>query len=79
MTDRERLIVMAYTGVAMTRFDKFHKFTEEILGRPVFTHEFASQDVIDERIGFGESVNEKLKEKVKPLFLELCDSGVPKP
>ena len=42
MTDREKAIVMAYTGVAMLKGEKlniFYKYIEEKLGRPVYTHE----------------------------------------
>lgn len=62
MTDREKAIVMAYTGVAMLTGDKlsvFYKYAEEILGRPVFTHEFAT-------------CAEEIREKAKPDFLRLC-------
>ena len=42
LTDREKAIVMAYTGVAMLKGEKFnifHQYIEEKLGRPVYTHE----------------------------------------
>lgn len=42
MTDREKAIVMAYTGKTMlagSKFSIFHKYIEELLQRPVFTHE----------------------------------------
>lgn len=65
MTDRERAIVMAYTGIAMLtgeKFSIFHEYVEEIMGRPVWTHEMG----ID-------LVAEEIKEKAKPDFLELCE------
>ena len=62
MTKREKFIVMAYTGIAMLPFDDFHEQVEELMGRPVYTHEFALDLFTDE-----------LKEKVKPEFLELCE------
>ena len=64
MTDREKAIVMAYTGVAMLTGDKFsifHKYIEDLLNRPVFTHELASEEVWNE-----------IKEKSKDDFLKLC-------
>lgn len=64
MTDREKAIVMAYTGTAMLtgeKFSIFHKYIEDILGRPVWTHELAD-----------DSVCEEIKEKSKSDFLELC-------
>ena len=62
MTDKEKAIVMAYTGIAMLigdKFDIFHKYVEEIMCRPVFTHELAI-------------CAEEIKEKAKPDFLKLC-------
>ena len=52
MTDRERAIVMAYTGVVMLCGDKlniFYEYISEKLGKPIWTHELYSQaDVIKE-------------------------------
>jgi len=45
MTDREKAIVMAYTGYATLTGEKwsiFHAYVEELVGRPVWSHEFAS-------------------------------------
>lgn len=42
MTDKEKAIVMAYTGICMltgNKFQIFHKYVEDIMGRPVMTHE----------------------------------------
>ncbi len=42
MTDREKAIVMAHTGICtMTGdgFQIFHKYVEDIMGRPIMTHE----------------------------------------
>lgn len=64
MTDREKAIVSAYTGYAMLCGDKisiFYEYIEEILGRPVWTHELAMQSVWDE-----------IHEKSKPDFISLC-------
>ena len=61
MTLQERLIVSAYTGVLMCSFDKVHEYAEQVLARPVYTHELADDRVLKE-----------LKEKVKPYFLDLC-------
>lgn len=64
MTDREKAIVTAYTGITMLageKFSIFHKYIEDLLGRPVWTHELASETVWNE-----------IKEKSKPDFLELC-------
>ena len=64
MTDRERAIVMAYTGIVMLTGDKFqifHKYVEDIMGRPVWTHEMGIKSIADE-----------IKEKSKADFLALC-------
>lgn len=45
MTQEERVIVSAYTGVLMCNFPDMHKYVEEKLGRPVFTHEFCDPAV----------------------------------
>ena len=62
MTDREKAIVMAYTGVTMLKDDKFqifHKYVEEIMGRPIWTHEMVQ-------------LADEIKEKSKADFMKLC-------
>jgi hypothetical protein len=62
MTDREKAIVMAYTGACMLTGDKFqifHKYVEKIMGRPVQTIE----------MGF---IADEIKEKSKDDFMKLC-------
>ncbi len=71
MTDREKAIVMAHTGICMLTGDKFqifHKYVEDIMGRPIMTHE----------IGW---LADAIKEKSKADFLALCadESGSEKP
>ena len=61
MTQEERLIVSAYTGVTMTDFDKIQEYISQVLGRPVWTHELAF-----------ETVQEEIKEAIKDKFLALC-------
>ena len=64
MTDKEKAIVMAYTGVCMLTGDKlsvFYKYIQDIMGRPVYSHEFADEDVFEE-----------IKEKSSKDFLRLC-------
>ena len=68
MTDHERAIITAYTGITMlagNKFQIFHKYIEDILGRPVFTHELADPAVWKE-----------IKEKSKKDFLELCSGEI---
>ena len=62
MTDREKAIVMAHTGICMLTGDKFqifHKYVEDIMGRPILTHE----------IGW---LADAIKEKSKADFMALC-------
>lgn len=64
MTDREKAIITAYTGITMLtgeKFSIFHKYIEDLLGRPIWTHELANSDVWEE-----------IKEKSKPDFIKLC-------
>lgn len=64
MTDKEKAIVTAYTGITMLTGAKlgiFYEYVEGLLGRPIFTHELADKDVWDQ-----------IKEKSKPDFIELC-------
>lgn len=64
MTDKEKAIVMAYTGICMLAGDKlqiFHKYVEDIMGRPIWTHEMGDEAIANE-----------IKEKAKADFIALC-------
>ena len=64
MTDREKAIVMAYTGYAMLTGDKlglFYQYIQEKVGRPVMTHELAEKQM-----------QETIHTLSKPDFVELC-------
>ena len=66
MTKKEAVLVSAYTGTLLTNdFADVHKFCEELLERPIFTHEFADKKVC-----------EQIKEKCKPLILEMIGNEV---
>ena len=70
MTDKEKAIVMAHTGICMLSGDKFqifHKYVEEIMGRPVYIHEMAIKAISDE-----------IKEKSKADFIAICAEQEPK-
>ena len=67
MTDREKAIVMAHTGICMLTGDKFqvfHKYVEDIMGRPIMTHE----------LGW---LADTIKEKSKADFMALCAEQEP--
>lgn len=53
-------VTSAYTGIAIGNWDDTHEYIEEVLGRPVFTHELASKELWAE-----------IHEKSKPEFLSL--------
>ena len=62
---------MAYTGTCMLtgeKFNIFHKYIEEICGRPIWTHELAIENVVDE-----------IREKSKADFLWLCENSEQEP
>ena len=48
MTTKEAAIVSAYTGILLGDISELHKYIEEIMERPVFTHELASVSVTNE-------------------------------
>lgn len=64
LTKEQAAIIGLFTGVSCGPFADIHELAERLANRPIWTHEFANQKVWDE-----------LKEKVKPMFLELCYEG----
>ena len=65
MTNREKAIVMAHTGICMLEGEKlgvFYQYLNELYGRPVYTHEWLTLDI---------------KEKSKPDVLQLCKEEAP--
>lgn len=48
MNKREALVLTAYTGfMCVEDFSEFHAFAEEVLGRPVWTHQFADPKMVE--------------------------------
>lgn len=45
MTKKEAAIVTMYTGVLIGKFSDAHEYAEKIIGRPIFTHEFANREL----------------------------------
>ena len=69
ITEKEAAIISAHTGILFGRFCDIHKYVEQIMGRPVFTHEFANKDMADE-----------IKQKSKRDFCNLVISkSIPEP
>lgn len=62
MTKKEKIIVSAYTGYLMCDWDDMHQYIEKKLGRPVWTHELAFEEM-----------QEKIREATKDDFLALCN------
>lgn len=65
MTKRECAIIMAFTGSCMLTGENlrtFYKYIEELMGRPVMTHEIAT-------------LSEEIKERSRGDFIDLCRSA----
>ncbi len=60
MTKQEAAVVGAYTGYLLGDFADMHAYIEKKMGRPVFTHEMASEKFMD-----------ALREKTKADFVAL--------
>ncbi len=60
MTKREAAILSAFTGLLIGSFLDMHKYIEEIMRRPVFTHELANEEIVAE-----------IKEKSRHDFMKL--------
>ena len=69
MKIQEAILVSAFTGFLLTKdFADVHKFCEDLLGRPIWTHEFANRDV-----------QEEIKEKCRPLIIEMIENEAEHP
>lgn len=60
MTKREAAIISAYTDYLLGDFNDLHAYIEEVMDRPVFTHEMGDKTFTDE-----------LHDKCKPDFMNL--------
>ena len=64
MTKEEAILLSAYTGVLLVPdFSDVHKFCEDTLGRPIWTHEFADR-----------CVQKEIREKLHPQIMELVQN-----
>lgn len=61
LTEEQAAIMMAFTGISCGPFELFHKYAQEKLDRPVFTHEFAKEELMAE-----------IKEASREDFLSIC-------
>lgn len=60
LTKEQAAIIGAYTGITASNFSVIHEYAERKLGRPVWTHEFASKELTAE-----------LKDAAKADFLSI--------
>ena len=60
MTKREKVVVSAYTGVLLCDFADLHEYIEEIMGRPVWTHELPM-------------LAEEIKKRSRKELFEICN------
>lgn len=60
MTKHEAAVISAYTGFLIGEFSAMHAYAEKTLGRPVFTHQLAD-----------ENLQKELRLKSKPDFLKI--------
>ena len=68
MTNDERFVATAYTGILFCDWSDFHEFAEKLLKRPLFTHEFASKELWME-----------MKHQVKADFMRMVKPPEQKP
>lgn len=62
MTEREGAVLSAYTGILMCKtFSPVHEYIEEIMGRPVWTHEIPM---------LADEIKEKSKEEFSKIITE---------
>ena len=63
MTKREGVVITAVTGcLCVPSFGEFHKYVEELMDRPVWTHEMGSKVFAEE-----------LKLRAKPEFEKIME------
>ena len=61
LTEEQAAIMMAFTGISCGPFELFHKYAQEKLDRPIWTHEFAKEELMAE-----------IKEASREDFLSIC-------
>lgn len=64
MAREEAILLSAYTGFLLVQdFSDVHKFCEDTLGRPIWTHEFADKDV-----------QKEIQDKLRPQIMKLIQN-----
>lgn len=68
MTHKEAVLISAYTGYLLApSFADVHEFCEELLGRPIMTHQFGFKEMQEEIREKGGRINEKVKTRYNRL------------
>ena len=63
LTKREAAAVSAYTGILIGSFADMHEYAEEVMGRPIWTHQFPR-------------IADELKEAARADFMSIEVDGV---
>lgn len=61
LTKEQAAVIGAFTGFAIGPFSDVHEYAERVLGRPIFTHEFADLTIAN-----------KLREAAKSDFVSMA-------
>lgn len=61
LTKEQAALIGLFTGITCGPFSDIHRLAEQVLGRPIWTHQFANPELWDE-----------LKTKVKEDFISIC-------
>lgn len=64
LTKKQAVFVSLYTGYTFTNFSHIHELAEEVLGRSIFTSEFANEDLLEE-----------IRSKMKKDLDKICYEG----
>ena len=64
LTKEQSAIIGAFTGICCGKFGDIHEYAERVLGRQIFSHEFASN-----------MLESELKEASRADFLSICYTG----
>ncbi len=48
MTKREAAIISAYTGILIGQFEDMAEYAESLLNRPIYSHEYADENFVEE-------------------------------
>ena len=64
LTKEQAIIVSAYTGFMACNFSDLHEAVEFRLGRPLWTHQFGSEELMEE-----------IRDAFREDFLAICYKG----